>query len=61
MNKKQIKCPHCGSYKTNMVSISNNYCMDCDIEFNRKSGEVFTILYSGDLMPYFENEVANIN
>lgn len=51
------KCPICGSEKTNQVSWSNYYCMDCcDLEFNTKTGEVYTIDYNGELVPYYINE-----
>ncbi|HEY8890858.1 MAG TPA: hypothetical protein VIM70_11445 [Clostridium sp.] len=58
---KEIKrvCPNCGSSKTNEVSWSNSYCLECDIEFNMKSNECFTILYDGELVPYHVNEFEN--
>lgn len=56
MKKKIVKCPHCGSEKTNSVSTSNFFCMDCFIEFNPRSGQMFSIKRNGSLVPYRENE-----
>lgn len=57
MKDKQIQCPHCGNPKTNEISWSNNYCLGCGIEFNRKTNKAFTIQYNGSLVPYYENDL----
>ena len=49
-------CPACGSDKTNKVSLQNNYCMHCGIEFDIKSKKVYTILFDGELVDYHVNE-----
>ena len=53
-------CPKCGSEKVNKVSWSNNYCLQCDIEYNFKTGSVYSIQYDGELVDYYENEFADI-
>ena len=53
-----ILCPKCGSKRTNKVSPKNSFCLACDVEFT-KTGEVFTILYDGDLVDYFLNEFSD--
>jgi len=52
-------CPACGSEHTNKVSLQNNYCMDCGIEFDIKSKKVYTILFDGSLVDNYANEFAN--
>ena len=52
-------CPNCGSKKTNQVTKYTYFCLDCDVEF-RKDNQIFTIQYNGDLVPYYENEFADL-
>lgn len=52
-------CPNCGSKKTNQVTKNNYFCMDCDSEFNKKN-MIYSIQYDGELVPYYENEFADI-
>jgi len=60
MAKETIhNCPNCNSSKTNVVSWSNGYCLECGIEFNLKTNKMFTILYDGELVPYQVNEFEN--
>jgi ribosomal protein L37AE/L43A len=53
------ECPNCGSSRTNKVSKTNSYCVSCGVEFD-KIGGIFTIQWDGELVPYYENEFANI-
>jgi len=52
-------CPSCGSEHTNKVSLQNNYCMSCGIEFDIKTKNVYTIMYDGSLVDHHENEFVN--
>ena len=49
-------CPNCGSSNTNKVSKSNNFCLDCCIEFSVKTNQMFTIMFDGELVDYHVNE-----
>lgn len=53
----EVQCPHCGSTKTNSVTVSNRYCMSCGIEFSKT--KMFSILYDGNLVDYRVNEFEN--
>ena len=52
-------CPNCGSSNTNLVTKSNNYCLDCCIEFSTKTDKMFTIMFDGELVDYYVNEFVN--
>ena len=53
-------CPNCGSTNTNKVSKSNNFCMDCNIEFSSNgNGKMYTIMFDGELVDYYVNEFIN--
>lgn len=49
-------CPNCNSDKTNQVTKNNYFCMECDIEFNSKTGRVYTIEWNGGLVDYNAEE-----
>ena len=53
-------CPHCKSEKTNQVTKHNYFCMDCGVEFNFKTGKVYTIMFDGALVDYHVNEFAEL-
>lgn len=55
MKENQNKCPNCGSLHTNEVSLSNNFCVDCGIEFNRKTQKKYLISTDGVLIDYEKN------
>ena len=48
-------CPVCGSKNTNKISLSNRYCVDCCIEFDRITGKAYIIEYDGELTDYYES------
>ena len=45
----QIRCPHCQSKKTNKVPMNTHYCMECGVEFNADTLEIFLIARNGSL------------
>jgi len=46
-------CPNCGSKNIGKISLTNNYCSNCCIEFNN-SGEIFEIQDDGELIKISE-------
>lgn len=53
-------CPNCESEKTNQVTKHNYFCMGCGVEFNFKTGKVYTIMFDGVLVDYHVNEFAEL-
>ena len=45
----QIRCPHCQSKKANKVPMNTHYCMECGVEFNADTLEIFVISWNGSL------------
>jgi len=58
---EKYNCPACGSKETNRVSLTNYYCANCYVEFEYKTGRVYTIMYDGILVDHYINEFAEIN
>jgi len=58
---ERYNCPACGSKETNKVSLTNYYCTNCYVEFEFKTGKVYTIMYDGILVDHYINEFAEVN
>lgn len=52
------KCPNCDSTRVNFIK-PTFFCKNCDIEYD-KDGNMYTIEWSGELVPYYVNEFADI-
>jgi len=63
MSKKKFiapihNCPNCNSTRVNFIK-PKYFCKNCNIEFD-EDGKMYTIQWDGELVPYYENEFANI-
>jgi|GEM_PF-2116690 len=57
-DKKVHICPACHSEKTNKVTLTTWFCMDCDVEFD-STDKVYTIQWDGTLVDHYVNEFIN--
>jgi len=51
-------CLNCKSIRTNEVSKTTRFYLSCDCEFDKK-GNVYSILYNGDLVDHYVNEFVD--
>lgn len=54
-----IICPVCGSKNTNKINLSNSYCVDCCVEFDRLTRKAYIISYDGELIDQYVAESNN--
>ncbi|MDR3665313.1 MAG: hypothetical protein P4L35_00595 [Ignavibacteriaceae bacterium] len=48
-NTAQIQCPSCQCKRANKVPMNSHYCMECGVEFNADTFEIFAIAFDGSL------------